>query len=287
VIAVVVISAALLVLALAVLGTGLLTPDSLAPIFGLGDMLVQSVLALLGAVANLLASLWSQLHLPTAPLPQSGPTPVAASEPPAERLVPPPALGLLLMLLWFAGSLALLVLLAAAVFRMLSRLSFREAAAVTGDEDERPEEVAPSEPATILARLVRYFRRIWSTPARLVEPTGARGESSSARFESESIRAAYREYLRWCTRQGLGRRVDQTPDELRDRLSDAYPQLAAEVGLLTSLYIESRYAGRGCSAGDLRQAQLALRRLQRVEQTAGSSRDQPSEASAAGTVSPN
>lgn len=57
------------------------------------------------------------------------------------------------------------------------------------------------------------------------------------------VREAYRALLVALERMGLGRRVDETPEELAARVTTAYPVVANDLAVLTSLYEPVRYGG--------------------------------------------
>ena len=58
----------------------------------------------------------------------------------------------------------------------------------------------------------------------------------------ERIRYYYVSTLHRATRQGLGRREADTPDEYRERLRQALPEAHAEIEALTQAFVEARYS---------------------------------------------
>ncbi|PYE56270.1 DUF4129 domain-containing protein [Deinococcus yavapaiensis] len=57
------------------------------------------------------------------------------------------------------------------------------------------------------------------------------------------VREAYRALLVALEHLGLGRRADETPEELASRVTSAYPGVANDLAVLTSLYEPVRYGG--------------------------------------------
>lgn len=259
---VLVIVAALTVLAVAALGADALSPDALGPAVALGARALEAFGTAFAWLLAQLGAAWSGLAPPLPAEPPARPITPSGDRTPGLPISAPDWLGPLVLILLSAVAAAGAMLLLVGLRRMLHWRADDTSNAVEGD-DGPPTPVVPRHPATILALLVRLFRSLAERRESKLRNLAPVATLATPRQPTvESIRAAYRAYLRWSARRGLPRRPDETPDEFRRRLVAACPSVELEAELLTSLYVAARYGHAACSPNDLRRAQLALDRLE-------------------------
>lgn len=148
---------------------------------------------------------------------------------------------------------ALLVLLVAlAVVRARRRQKKR-------DEDERESVWSAEELLGGFGAMWRKFLGRFRVPQRVHEGPGV-----------GAIRAIYRQLLRVGAAAGIPRFGHETPDEYQPRLSQYLPNHVEEVGALTGIYVQVRYAGHQATEEDVRTSQDGLARIKQ-----GAGLDQP------------
>lgn len=118
---------------------------------------------------------------------------------------------------------------------------------------------------------------VWSTQALLAGLGSALrswwrrrrvGASALDTAEMGSVRALYRQLLRWAAAHDVRRRSDQTPYEFRPRLEQLAPAHKDDVDSLTAAYVRARYASDPPSAEDVAGAREALERITGAEDPA-------------------
>ncbi len=118
------------------------------------------------------------------------------------------------------------------------------------DEDERESVWSTS---LLLAGLGQAWRNLW---ARL-RPTREEPEEATV----GSIRAIYRDLLRFGASRGIARRPSETPYEYRPRLTDCLPEDIEDITSLTEAYVRVRYTPAAPSATEVDAAREALDRI--------------------------
>ena len=79
----------------------------------------------------------------------------------------------------------------------------------------------------------------------------------------EMVREYYRDMLRIFKSKGDGKHPSETPREFLSRIQGFYP--AAYPGMITDIYLRTRFGGQKATSGDLEKLSEALRKLRKLE----------------------
>lgn len=118
------------------------------------------------------------------------------------------------------------------------------------DEDER-ESVWSAE--ALLSGVGAMWRSLWN---RFHMPQRGHEEPAMA-----AIRAIYRELLRMGSALNVRRLAHETPYEYQPRLAGRLPDHVEDLGALTGIYVQVRYAGHNATDEDIRVGQERLARI--------------------------
>ncbi len=229
------------VLFLAVIATQLLTVGhisavarALAPLWRILEavaLLVAQVLAwLLKPLLEWLVRFFRS-HMPAE---FAGPTPAPPAMPeflPQTPVAPPPYLDILKYAVVGLFVLGVLALAAFSVRRV------RAVAAPSGRQEEREIDLdtAPPKPG-----LLNALRAGWNRAGKWLNLVGEFGLGQRFRA-AVSIRWIYANLLRWAAETGHPRKAWQTPYEFLQALTPAFPELGAELQMITEAYVRSHY----------------------------------------------
>lgn len=164
------------------------------------------------------------------------------------------------IVLWIMAAVILLAIALLIVLLLRRRKARRQA---------QPEE--PTEPVSFQIRMVslNIFRSLLALLPQLVKKLWLwlislfRKLSKCPKPSEEaltSIRALYRNLLRWASKQGLARLPWQTPLEHLALLEEMFPQREEDLKRLTEAYLLARYSRRPVSKKEFARAQKAWQR---------------------------
>lgn len=202
---------------------------AMAPLTVLADLLLALLQFLLAPLAHLL-SFWHVEFQPTAARPSGGIG--AAARPTLE--IPD-------WVVWTAVGLGVVLALLVAGFliwilatTILPALFSDRAKAKAPDDVEEEGDVGDD------ARALANGLGVWVAGLLRWAEQHARREHR----EMGDVRAVYRTFLRWAQTAGLGRQEAETPGQLQERLSAAYPDDHLTFTRLTTAYESQRYGER-------------------------------------------
>jgi hypothetical protein len=187
--------------------------------------------------------------------PESGGTsPSAPTLPPAEGTS-----GIDLMIFWIIVSVIFLVIVALIVFSLRRRKARREARA-------QPAEPAPfqiwmvsiSMFRSLLSLFPQLVKKLWLWLTSLFQKWKKRPKPSEEALIS--IRALYRNLLRWAAKQGIARLPSQTPLEHLVLLEQRFPQQQDDLKQFTEAYLVARYSRKSVSPEEFDSAKKAWQR---------------------------
>lgn len=92
----------------------------------------------------------------------------------------------------------------------------------------------------LLAGVMKGLRHLWQSILRRLNLI--RFRLVPVEEPMVSVRALYRSFLKWGTKQGFPRALSQTPSEYLGLLGRRFPEEDAELGLITKAYLRARYS---------------------------------------------
>lgn len=111
----------------------------------------------------------------------------------------------------------------------------------------------------LLRNLISFFPQLFKRMYQLLRLLFRRRRKQLAPSEESvsSVRALYRNLLRWAARQGIARLPSQTPLEHLALLEQRYPAQRDSLELIGGVYLKARYSQKPSSAEELESAKKA------------------------------